>query len=162
MGMVLRQTTPKTERDLGVSLHCYFIFVLMMGQFMSTDFVRQNSPGILRRGKPRHRIKLLGKTRGLKLIKRKKKSQRNIIFKDTYVGEATLFQGQMAAMETQKMAGWPNCFSVFVSSFPVHSSSLEHSRSASSFSLWRVPTTVTSTESISALIRIRSGLCEAP
>lgn len=74
MGMVLRQTTPKTERDLGVSLHCYFIFVLMMGQFMSTDFVRQNSPGILRRGKLRHRLKLLGKTRGLKLIKRKKKA----------------------------------------------------------------------------------------
>ena len=157
--MVLRQTTPKTERDLGVSLHCYFIFVLTMGQFMSTDFVRQNSPGILRSRKLRHRIKLLGKTRGLNLIKRKKKSQRNRTFEDTYGGEVTLFQGQMAAMETLKMAGWPNCFSVFASSFPVHSSSLKHSRSARSFSVWRVPTTVTSAETISAPTSIRSGLC---
>lgn len=129
---------------------------------MPTDFVRQNSPGILRRGKLRHRLKLLGKTRGLKLIKRKKKkSWRNIMFKNTYVGEATLFQGHMAAMETWKMAGWPNCFSVFVSSFPVHSSSLEHSRSTSSFSMCRVSTTVRSTESISTLTRIWWGLCEA-
>lgn len=89
MGMVLRQTTPKTGKDLGVSLHCYFIFVLMMGQFMSTDFVRQNSPGILRRRKLRHGIKLFGKTRGLNLIKRKKR-QRNRIFEDTD-GEKRLF-----------------------------------------------------------------------
>lgn len=161
MGMVLRQTTPKTERDLGVSLHCYFIFVLMMGQFLSTDFVRQNSPGILRSRKLRCRRKLLGKARSLNLIKRKKKkkSQRNRTFEDTYGREVALFQGQMAAMETLKMAGWPNCFSVFASSFPVQSSSLKRSRSASSFSMWRVPTTITSTEIISAPISIRSGLC---
>lgn len=76
----------------------------MMGQFMSTDFVRQNSPGILRRRKLRHTIKLLGKTRDLNLIKGKKR-QRNRIFEDADGGEATLSQGQMAAMGTAKMAG---------------------------------------------------------
>lgn len=60
-------------------------------------------------------------------------------------------------METLKMAGWPNCFSVFASCFPVHSSSLKHSRSVSSFSLQSVPTTVTSTEKIWAPICIWSG-----
>jgi len=158
VGTVLRQTTPKAERDLGVSLHCYFIFVLTMGQFMSTDFVRQNSPGILRSRKPRHRIKLLGKTRGLNLIKRKKsKPQEQNIWRHIW-GAATLLQGQMAAVETLKMAGWPNYFSMFASSFPVHSSSLKRSRSASSFSVWRVPTTLTSTEMILAPIRIWPGL----
>lgn len=47
----------------------------MMGQFTSTDFVRQNSLGILRSRKLTHRIKLLGKTRGLNLIKRKKRKK---------------------------------------------------------------------------------------
>lgn len=140
----MRQTTPKTKRDLGVSLHCYFIFVLMMGQFTSTDFVRQNSLGILRSRKLTHRIKLLGKTRGLNLIKRKKRKkkknpERNRTFEDTHGGEATLFQGQMVAIETLKMAGWPKCFSVFAASFPVHSSSLKRSRNASSFFLRKIP-----------------------
>lgn len=47
-----------------------------MGQFTSTDFVRQNSLGILRSRKLTHRIKLLGKTRGLNLIKRKKRKKK--------------------------------------------------------------------------------------
>lgn len=47
-----------------------------MGQFLSTDFVRQNSPGILRSRKLRCRIKLLGKARSLNLIKRKKKKKK--------------------------------------------------------------------------------------
>lgn len=69
---------------------CDFIFVLMMGQFMAIDFARQNSPGILRSRKRRHRIKLLGKTRSLNLIKREKKSQRNRRCEDTSGGKATL------------------------------------------------------------------------
>lgn len=127
----------------------------MTGQFMSTDFVRQNSPGILRSRKLRHRIKLLVKTRGLNLIKRKNKPEEQNIWRHIW-GKATRFQGQM---ETLKMAGWPNCFSVSASSFPVHPSSPKRSRSTSSFSTGRVPTSVTATEMVSAPISIPSGLC---
>lgn len=62
-------------------------------------------------------------------------------------------------METLKMAGWPNCFSVSASSFPAHPSSPKRSRSTSSFSTGRVSTNVTATETISAPISIPSGLC---
>lgn len=128
-----------------------------MGQFMSTDFVRQNSPGILRSKKPRHRIKLLGKTRDLNLIKRKKKKkpEEQNIWRHIW-GRSNSFlrtDGSSGNTENGSLAKLLFCICL------VLSSSLKCSRSASSFSVWRVPTTVTSTETISAPISIRSRLC---